>query len=105
MVTSIWRHERIVWVVALVAYGIGDTITTLLGLRVDAVSEAGPVMGPVIETYGTVGLVVAKLALLGAFGAVWRIARPPSRVAVPLALAIVGVVVTGWNAVVILVGS
>ncbi len=105
MVTSIWRHERLVWLVALVTYGIGDTITTLLGLRVDAVSEAGPVMGPVIEAYGPVGLVFAKLAMFVAFGAVWRLVRPPGRVAVPLALAIVGVVVTGWNAVVILIGS
>lgn len=94
-------NDRLVWIAAILFYGIGDTVTTLLGLSTVGVAEAGPVAGPVIEAYGGYALVSVKATVFPAFYLVWRILRTPGRVAVPFALALVGAVVTVWNVVVI----
>lgn len=93
--------EWTVWVVAVLAYGLGDTLTTWVGLRSGRGAEAGPLAAPLVETYGILGLVGLKVVTLALFYLVWRVARPPARVAVPLAVAVVGVGVTAWNLAVV----
>lgn len=93
--------ERSVWVVAILAYGVGDTLTTYVGLRSGRGAEAGPLAAPLVETYGILGLVGLKVVTLGLFYLTWRFARPPARVAVPLAVAVVGIGVTAWNLAVV----
>lgn len=94
-------HDRQVWVAAVVLYGIGDTATTFWGLSAGGIAEAGPVAAPLIETYGRVALLGIKAVTFAAFYALWRILRTPGRVAVPLALATVGAIVTAWNVLVV----
>jgi hypothetical protein len=89
------------WVAALLLYGVGDTVATLWGLSAPNVAEAGPVAGPLLVAYGPVGLIGLKVVVLGGFYLVWQLVRTPGRVALPLALALTGAVVTGWNLVVI----
>ncbi|WP_049926501.1 hypothetical protein [Natronomonas moolapensis] len=90
-----------VWVAAILLYGIGDTATTLWGLSVGGVAEAGPVAGPLIEVYGPRALLLVKATVFGSFYAVWVMLRTPGRIAVPLALALVGGGVTAWNLLVV----
>lgn len=95
------RYERELWIAAVLLYGIGDTVSTLVGLSFGGVAEAGPLAAPAMSTFGYGGLVGLKLAVFVSFGAVWSVLHTPARVAVPLALATVGGLVTVWNAVVI----
>jgi hypothetical protein len=94
-------HQRAVWVVAVLAYGVGDLATTTVGLSLGRVAEAGPLATRVLARWGWPGLVGLKTVVLAAFFALWYAVRTPGRVAVPLALAVVGVGVTLWNLVVI----
>jgi hypothetical protein len=94
-------HQRAVWLVALLAYGVGDLATTTVGLSLGRVAEAGPLATRTLARWGWPGLVGLKSAVLAGFFLLWYAVRTPGRVAVPLALAVVGVCVTVWNVVVI----
>lgn len=94
-------RKRLVWATALLLYGIGDTVTTFWGLSTGGVAEAGPVAAPLVEAYGRYALLGIKAVVFAGFYLAWRFLRTPGRVAVPLALATVGGVVTAWNLVVI----
>jgi len=85
------------WIAAILLYGVGDTATTLWGLSVGGIAEAGPIARPLIETYGPRALLLVKAMVFGAFYVAWVMLRTPGRIAVPLALALVGGVVTAWN--------
>lgn len=96
------RWERRLWILAFVFYGIGDTVTTLFGLSTGGVAEAGPIAGPALEQFGAGGLLGVKVIIFVIFGTVWAAIDTPGRFAVPLALMVVGALVTAWNALVIL---
>lgn len=95
------EYEGTVWAVAILAYGVGDTLTTYVGLRSGRAAEAGPLAAPLVEAYGILGLVGLKVVTLGLFYLTWRVGRSPARVAVPLAVAVVGIGVTAWNLAVV----
>lgn len=94
-------NDRQVWLAAILLYGIGDTVTTFLGLSAIGVSEAGPIAGPLIDGYGRHALLVLKAVVFASFYVAWRLLRTPGRVAVPFALSLVGAIVTAWNLIVI----
>ena len=94
-------RQQLVWAAAILLYGVGDTATTFWGLTTGGIAEAGPVAAPLIETYGRLSLLVVKAATFSAFYLLWRVVRTPGRVAVPLALATVGALVTVWNVLVV----
>jgi len=96
-VTQLAERQRTIWLVALVSYGAGDLLTTLVGLALGRGSEAGPAAATFLAVGGLAGIVVLKLVSLAVFYGVWRLAPEPGRVAIPLALATVGTVVTVWN--------
>lgn len=100
-VDAIADHQRLLWVAAALLYGIGDSITTVWGLSSGGVTEAGPLAAPVMELYGRYALLGIKLVVFSGFYLLWRGLRNPGRAAVPLALAIVGAAVFGWNLAVI----
>lgn len=93
--------ERPLWVVAVLLYGVGDTATTFWGLSVGGAAEAGPIAGPFIHAYGPVALLGLKAVVFALFYLTWRVLRTPGRTAVPLALAVVGGLVTMWNLLVL----
>ena len=93
--------ERPLWVAAVLLYGIGDTATTFLGLSTGGAAEAGPVAGPFIHAYGPVALLGIKAVVFVLFYVAWQGLRTPGRTAVPLALAVVGGLVTTWNLLVL----
>ena len=94
-------RQRLVWAAAILLYGVGDTVTTFWGLSTGGIAEAGPVAAPLMEAYGRYSLLAVKAVTFAAFYLLWRLVRTPGRVAVPLALATVGALVTAWNLVVV----
>ncbi len=95
------EHDTRLWIAAFILYGIGDTVTTMWGLSTGGVAEAGPIAAPLIASYGPYVLLVVKAATFIVFYGIWRVLRTPGRIAVPLALAAVGGIVTAWNLTVI----
>ncbi|WP_436936209.1 DUF5658 family protein [Halovenus marina] len=90
------------WVLAVLLYGVGDSVTTVIGLQSEDVTEGGPLALLAIEQAGVGGFLLFKLAFLGICCVTWYLLRTPGRLAIPLALALVGGVVTVWNALVLL---
>jgi len=91
----------LLWVVAVLTYGVGDLLTTGAGLRTAGIAEAGPVVASLLNWAGIVPLIVLKLAVFGFGYGLWRLVPGPHDVGVPLGLASVGVVVTAWNLLVL----
>lgn len=98
---AVAERQHLLWILAVLLYGIGDTVTTLWGLSTGGVAEAGPVVAPFVESHGRWALAAVKLVVFAGFYLVWRLLRSPGRAAVPAALALVGGVVSAWNLVVI----
>ncbi len=94
-------RDRHLWVAAVLLYGVGDTVTTFWGLSTGGVAEAGPIAGPLIDAYGRGTLLGIKAVVFPLFYLLWWLLRTPGRVAVPLALVVVGGIVTIWNLIVI----
>lgn len=90
------------WHVAVLFYGVGDVLTTSIGLQLVNVVEAGPFTSQIIQQYGLLAMVSVKLASFAALYAVWRIAPRPHRTGVPLGLSLTGVFVTVWNCLILL---
>jgi hypothetical protein len=95
-------RQPLVWGLSVLFYGVGDTVTTAVGLADGAVAEAGPVAVRVVGHAGIGGLVALKVGFFFASFGLWYVVRTPGRVAIPLALAVAGVLVTGWNSAVLL---
>jgi hypothetical protein len=94
-------RQPALWVAAVLFYGVGDSLTTAVGLRDGSAAEAGPVAAHAIGYAGVEGLVALKVGLFAVCFGVWYAVRTPGRVAIPLALAVTGVLVTAWNAFVL----
>lgn len=89
--------QPLLWLIAVVFFGIGDVVTTSIGLSMAAVHEVGPVTSLFLDKYGLLAMVVAKLAVLSGSYLLWRLTPNRYRVGVPLGLALLGVVVVWWN--------
>lgn len=96
--------RRKLWVLVLLFFCVGDLATTRVGLSVQGVVEAGPLVAPVVRAYGLAGMVVVKAATVGLFYGAARLLPDPHAAGVPLGLTLVGVLVTGWNLVVLGLG-
>jgi hypothetical protein len=90
------------WLASLVFFVGGDVVTTHVGLATGSVREVGPIAGPLIGSFGISSLVVLKVGILVAAYALWRLAPVRYAVGVPLGLAVGGLLVTFWNAAVLL---
>jgi len=93
------------WLFAVVFFGIGDLVTTAVGLTVGSSAEANPVVALLVQRYGVTVLLPLKATLLGVIYGLWRWFPLPYPAVVPFALALLGVVVTVWNTGVLLTGA
>lgn len=89
------RHG-LCWAAALLAFGLGDILTTGAGLSMGLV-EANPVAGGLLATHGIAGVVGLKAAMFAFAGGVYAALSSPKRLGIPAGLALVGVSVTAWN--------
>lgn len=91
-----WTGHRL-WLVSVLAFGVGDVVTTGVGVSMTGIVEAGPVAAHLLQRYSFAALLFLKVAvLLGAFAA-WRVVPRPYRVGIPAGLALVGLLATAWN--------
>lgn len=99
------EHGQQLWVLAVAAYGLGDTATTLYGLTRAGtpLAEAGPLASLAFQTHGVVAIVPLKLAVFAFAALFWRFTPRPQAIGIPLALAVFGVLLTCWNTAIILV--
>ena len=97
------QRQRFLWILAALLYGVGDSVTTVIGLQAEQTSEVGPVALLVLDAAGVAGFLGFKLVFIGVFFVSWYALSTPARVAIPLALVFVGGVVTCWNVVMLLI--
>lgn len=90
------------WSGALLFYGLGDLVTTVLGLQVVPVVEGSPVVAQAVAWYGLWVIVPLKGLVFGIAYTLWVVVPRPHNIGVPLGLFAFGLVVTVWNAVVLL---
>jgi hypothetical protein len=91
------------WRIAVGFYLFGDLITTSLGLPIKHIAEIGPITSIVYREFGLAALILLKLAVLLAAGVSFRAIPSPYRLGIPLGLSVVGVPVTLWNLLVLVI--
>lgn len=89
--------EVSLWVIGVLFFGFGDLLTTIVGLELAGLSEADPIAAMAIRRFGVLGMVGLKLGVFGGCYVLWRYIPRPIDVAVPLGLALLGPLLTGWN--------
>jgi hypothetical protein len=90
------------WSGAIVFYGLGDLVTTALGLQVVPVVEASPVVARAVAWSGLWVIVPLKVLVFGMAYVLWVAVPRPHSIGVPLGLFAFGFVVTVWNTIVLL---
>ena len=96
--TALWRNERLLWTVALLAL-LADVVTTLVGLEA-GLAEGNPVVAGALADAGLAGFLGVKITVLALAGG--RLAAPRFRVAIPLGVALPWLLAAGTNAVLLL---
>lgn len=93
--------ETDLWVTAVLLFGAGDGITTVLGLQLTGVVETSPLLLQFSEPalYGV--MLLLKLGVLGGSYLVYLLVPRPHCIGAPLGLASLGFVVTVWNTAVL----
>ncbi len=89
------------WHGAVAFFVVGDLATTLVGLQLRTVVEAGPVVAGLVDGYGLGAVLQLKLGVVVGLYVLSRVVPRPHSVGVPLGLCALGVVVTVWNSAVI----
>lgn len=101
------KHHTWLWLFAFVAFVVGDSVTTAVGLGASA-AESNPVAAAVLAEWGRVGMVLLKAGVvIGLYGFYYFFDRlHPYNVDDEVALLIggLGLVITVWNAYVIVAG-
>lgn len=98
---SLGERDAELWIASVLLFGLGDLVTTGAGIAITGVSESNHLVASLIGAHGFESFVVAKVfAILAFYGLSMVIPRPHS-VGVPMALSVLGLAVTSWNAVVV----
>jgi len=94
----------LLWLAAVLLFVVGDTATTVAGLRLGAV-ELHPVGRPVVRRSGVAGILAAKAAVVVVCGSASAYAavanRPTTAMAAPAVLVAFGAFATAANSLVI----
>lgn len=91
------------WTMAIAFFGVGDLLTTAIGLSFQRPVEAGPMTAIAIDHYGLQIVVPLKLLTIALAYLLWRHTPSPQDIGVPLGLATLGVLVTLWNLTILVV--
>ncbi|MFW5905881.1 MAG: DUF5658 family protein [archaeon] len=90
-------NHRQLWVLVVLFFGFGDLLTTSVGLETAGVTEANPVVAAAIGGNDLLVMGALKALTLAGCFLLWKTIPRPHSLGVPLALALVGVLVTVWN--------
>lgn len=85
------------WLIAVLFFGIGDVVTTSLGLWVAGVIEMHPIAAYAFQHSVFWAMTVLKGIALASCYLLWKLTPRPYCVGVPLGLVILGVLITAWN--------
>lgn len=96
-VAALVKLEPALWGAAILFFGVGDLVTTSIGLQDGQLVEVGPVAAPVIARYGLAAIIPLKVATFTGCIGFWLWTPRPYNVGVSLGLAVTGILVTGWN--------
>lgn len=92
---------RALWIGAVLAFGVGDVVTTRAGFAIDpgpaTSSEANPVARAILEQFGFAGLVAWKVVVLVLFFLLFRSIPREFRAGVPIGLIVLGLGITAFN--------
>ena len=94
-------RDKAIWITVLLFFVVGDVLTTYIGLSLPFIGEAAPIAAPLYYSYGFLLLILLKVGFTGGMYLLWRQIDSLSRIGIPLGLALVGLVVTVWNSIVI----
>lgn len=92
---------RELWALTIVFFRSGDLITTGIGFASGGIVETGSLGAPIMSKHGIPGMVMSKISVLSLAYTAWKFIPNPQRIGIPLGLAIVGVLATGWNVLVL----
>lgn len=91
------EREYYLWGCAVLFFGVGDLVTTGVGLQFDQLIEVGPLTAPIIKQYGLSAMVSLKALAFACCAGLWWYTPRPYNVGVALGLAVFGIIVTAWN--------
>lgn len=86
---------------AILFFGVGDVITTVLGLLLPGVVEMSPLLLQFSEPAVYGAMLLLKLGVLGGCYLAYLLVPRPHCLGAPLGLASLGFVVTTWNTAVL----
>jgi len=90
------------WAVAVLFFVVGDVVTTGIGYRMQGVVEASPVPAILLANFGIVALLGLKLVVVACCYLLWITVPRQYAIGIPLGMALLGAVATGWNTTVLL---
>jgi len=93
----------LLWTTAVIGFGIGDVVTTVVGLALVGVVEANPLARPVIRELGVFAMISLKVLVFGLAAVAWRWTPHPYSEGIPIGLATLGVTLSVWNVTVVVV--
>ena len=85
------------WLIAVLFFGIGDMVTTSLGLWLPGVIELHPIAAYAFQHSVVWAMAVLKGIVFASCYLLWRWTPRTYCVGVPLGLVILGVLITVWN--------
>lgn len=91
------------WLGSILFFGVGDLLTTAIGLATVGVFELNSVAASLDQQFGFVAMVALKFGILAGCYLLWQVMPRPHRDGIPLGLASLGVLVTAWNLHVLMV--
>lgn len=89
--------HRNLWLVAILTFGIGDVVTTSVGLRHQGVHELHPISERILGVAGPAGMVATKLLLFILAYAAYRASPRDVRIGIPIGLVLLGSLVVVNN--------
>lgn len=98
------RAERWLWVAAVLFWGVGDYVTTIISLEGGFGYETTEIVAYLIAEYGQLAHLGFNVAMFCGLALVWRALPRPFRIAVPVAFAVAGAILTIGNLQVIAAG-
>lgn len=96
---------RRLWLLAALGFGVGDVVTTSIGLGMAGVVEANPLLLAAVQPLTLWSMIALKVAVFAGCYAFWKRMPRPHAVGVPLGLALAGFLVTARNVHVLLRAS
>jgi len=93
--------ETTLWLAAILFFGVGDVVTTVAGLHSSGVSELSPLLSRFGAPSVYVVILLLKAVVFGVCYLLWQVTSRPHCIGAPLGLAVLGIVVTCWNSIVL----